>query len=180
MTDFPAPGGLPLFVSSMSRWGVALEIGTSVGRSAPVAVDWVANTACYIPVVLPWPYPVQRVWWCNGTTTTTTNVDFGIYTSSGQQLYHTGSTAMGSANLSQYVTPATPFVLPAGTYYFAWTCDNTTARSFARNTATPATAAMTGCLSQTSALPLPATATFATYSAPGIPLCGITLTVSGF
>lgn len=176
MSDFPTDQ-LPLFISTFSSYGPSYKAGSS---SSPAAVTWVANQAVYLPVFLPWEYPVKRVWWCNGSTNTTTNVDFGIYTPSGARIYSTGSTAMGTVSVPQYVTPSTPFVLPAGQYYFAWVCDNTTSRGFGAAVAVAATGAIYGLLSQASALPLPATATFATYVTPGFQICGITRTESGF
>lgn len=178
MTDFPAPGTLPLFVSSLSRWGVASEF-LATGGGAPLSITWTANLAVYVPVVLPWAYPVNRVWWINGATVGG-NADFGIYTPSGSQIYHTGSTVTVTGLNVQYVTPTTPFVLPAGPYYFAWTCSGTIGVGIGPKTTTTPPGAVAGCLSQSTALPLPATATFATYSGPGIEWCGITQTVSGF
>lgn len=154
---------------------------TDLGGQITVgAITWVANQAVYMPMSLPWPYPVRRVFWINGSTNTTTNIDFGIYTPSGKLIYSTGSTAMGTVSVPQFVTPTTPFILPAGSYYFAWTCDNTASRAFGNVVTTAAIGAMSGLLSQASAFPLPASATFATYVTPGIVVCGVTRTPSGF
>jgi hypothetical protein len=178
MSDFPTDQ-LPLFITTYSSFGPSVKGGSS-GTLLPGSFAWVANQAVYMPVFLPWEYPVKRVWWANGATNTTSNVDFGIYTPSGQRLYSTGSTVMGTVNVPQYVTPAVPFVLPAGQYYFAYVNDNTTNRAFGNAVATAANGALSGLLSQASALPLPATATFATYVTPGMVLCGVTRTESGF
>lgn len=181
MSDFPADQ-TPLFLSTFSSYGPQnlLRSTLLVGSVAGASVTWVANRAVYMPMMVPWEYTVNRVWWVNGSTTTTTNVDFGIYTPGGAKIYSTGSTAQGTASAPQYVTPSVPFVLPPGAYYFAWTCDNTTTRAFGNTLATAANGALAGLLSQSSALPLPATATFATYGTPGFQLCGVTRTQSGF
>lgn len=179
MTDFPQPGMLPLFVHTYTRWGPVRDLqGGSINQ--PTTFNWVANQAVYMPVAIPWPYPVNRVFWVNGSTITTSNVDFGIYTPSGSRIYSTGSTALTATGAPQFVTPATPFVLPAGSYYFAYVCDTAISRSFGTNIGTAANGALAGMLSQATALPLPATATFATYVTPGLELCGITRTPSGF
>lgn len=181
MSDYPQPGTLPLFVSTLSSWGPALELLAPQGGQITLgAITWIANQAVYMPVSIPWAYPVRRVFWLNGSTITTSNADFGIYTASGKRIYSTGSTALSGTTVPQYVTPGTPFILPAGAYYFAYVCDNTTSRSYGNVISTNARGAMAGMLSQATALPLPASATFATYATPGLPVCGITRTPSGF
>jgi hypothetical protein len=132
-----------------------------------------------MPVTLPWPYPVNRVFWANGTTVTS-NVDFGIYTPSGTRIYSTGSTAQSGASAPQFVTPTTPFILSPGRYLFAVNCDGTTNR-LAGFLPTAVAAALSGMLTQAvGAVTLPNPATFATFSNVGIVLCGITRTPSGF
>lgn len=183
MTDW-APSStlaLPTHVHTMSNYamgGMHRPVGPSSG---PAVITWSANLAVYMPVAIPWPYPVARVFWLNGSTITTTNVDFGIYSAGGTRIYSTTSTAMSGASTIQYVTPGTPFILPPGSYYFAWTCSSTTSRGNAMTFATALPAKMMGLLEQATALPLPATATFATFATIlGAPFCGITRTASGF
>lgn len=133
-----------------------------------------------MPVILPFPYLVSRVWWgCGSVAGGTGNFDFGIYTLDGTQIYHTGSTASGTASSIQYVSVATPFVLPPGSYYMALVNDGTTNRAWGigGNLGTQRAA---GMYQQATALPLPATATFATYGTAFFPHCGITRTASGF
>jgi hypothetical protein len=180
MTDFPQAGSgvLPLHLHTLTEWGVATEL-RALGLGVSASMTWVANQATYMPMSLPWAYPVRRVFWVNGSVVTTTNVDFGIYTPSGKRIYSTGSTTMAGASSTQYVTPATTFVLPAGRYYFAWTCDGTTNRAWGNAPPVPR-GAMVGCLSQSTALPLPASATPVRYIATGLVLCGVTRTGSGF
>lgn len=176
MSDFPS-AQLPLFVSTYSLYSGLQTLARLVSMTA-AAVTWTANQAVYIPVSLPWPYPVARVFWANGSTVTTTNCDFGIYSPFGTRIYSTGSTTQVGASTLQYVTPTTPFTLPAGRYFFAWVCDNTTSRAFGilPNVNLAATA---GLLTQATALPLPATATFARFSNIGPVICGITRTAVG-
>ncbi len=130
---------------------------------------------------LPWDYPVNRVWWVNGSTITTTNVQFGVYTDEGILIYATASTAMVGASSVQYVTPATPFVLSGGACYFAWTCDNTTSRGFAP-TGTALNMRLIGLLEETTGtFGLPATMTPVAFArAWGPSVCGITRTTTGF
>ncbi len=178
MSDFPTDQ-LPLHVHTWSACGPVGILRIALGSTPPAAFTTTANRATYMPMIIPWEYPVKRVFWVNGSTITTTNVDFGIYTSSGVRLYSTGSTAMVGASLTQYVTPSVPFVLPAGMYYFAWTCSGTTSRGFGNAVSAVQNGNLMGLLSQSTALPLPATATFVTVSS-GMIFCGITRTESGF
>jgi hypothetical protein len=172
---------LPLFVHSYSPLAPLQEIGAmlSNGTVNCATVTYTANLSIFIPVYLPWAYPVNRVFWVNGSVVTTTNNNFGIFRKNGRRIYSTGSTAQSGASLPQFVTPATPFVLPAGAYYFAFSCDGTTNR-YSGVGAGIELLKMCGVLQQASNFALadpsaPTTATVAAY-----PYCGITRTVSGF
>lgn len=154
----PSQPALPLFVSAAS-YGRGLDVSQTANISVqpPSSTTWVSLLVAYMPVVLPFDYPVSRVSWLNGATITGSNVDVGIYTADGVRLYRTGSVAMAGAALPQYVTPGTPFVLSAGRYYFAWTCDGTTNRAQA-HAGSAAAGSMWGLLEETTgALGLPAT-----------------------
>jgi len=154
----------------------------AAGQTAGSAVrTWTANLVSYTPVTLPFPYPVKRVWWINGSTITSTNVDFGIYSWAGVLIYNTGSTAMVGASAMQYVTPGTEFVLDAGRYYFAWTCNNTTSRGYAQAGSVNGSR-VAGLLQETTAgFGLPATMTPVAFAqAWGPSACGVTRTTTGF
>jgi hypothetical protein len=176
MSDFPT-SQLPLFVHTYTPWGVAGATGAVSNITSIAAITWTANQAVYMPVTLPWAYPVTRVFWVNGSTIGN-NVDFGIYSPGGQRIYSTGSTAQVGTSTIQYVSPATPFILPAGRYFFAYVTSGTTSTAYG-NLPTAALAAISGMLTQATALPLPASATFATFSNVGIVLAGITRTPAG-
>lgn len=178
--DFPfCEAATPLFVSSFSRYGIGIEARNG-GAGTFAAFTWTANQAVYIPIAIPWPYQVRRLFWVNGSTITTSNADIGIYTEGGGRIFSQGSTAMSGASAVQYVTPATPFWLTPGRYYLAWNCSSTTSRAFGFGTST-ANMKYFGALNQAvGAVALPSPATFATATGPGIPICGITRTASGF
>lgn len=183
MPDFPSTPVTPLFIHTFGEFSAAYDVGVISGLSGSASGTWpVASTAFYIPVWLPWPYPVKRVFWYNGTSVTSVNVDFGIYSADGTLIYSTGSTARSGSSSAQYVSP-TPFVLPAGRYYFAHSCDSTTANRGGVTSTSPANVArcaLGGLLQEASALPLPATMTPATIANIYIPLVGVTRTDSGF
>ena len=186
MSDFSSQTGAasPLFMHT----GCVPESGqhcmqTPNGGTGvpPAARTWVANLVSYCPMTLTRPYTVNRVFWQNGSTITTTNVDFGIYTIDGRRVYNTGSTAMSGASGIQYVTPGTPFVLDKGMYYFAWTCDNTTNRGMAFGGSATA-GRFIGLLEETTGgFGLPATMTPSVWTrAWTASFCGVTRTTTGF
>lgn len=182
--DFPATTPTPPMVHSYSRWAAGYAANNIDVVTFNTAVTWpVGNQATYVPFYLPWPYPVRRVFWFNGSSVASVNVDLGIFSSDGTQLYSTGSTARSGASVAQYVTPANPILLPPGAYYFGHSCDSTTAsRGGMGATAgtTVAHLALAGILQQASALPLPATMTPVTVANVNLPLVGITRTATWF
>jgi hypothetical protein len=183
VSDFPQDPPLPLFVHTLSRWsGVQDMANLNAGLSLASLTNPSANLAKYIPVTLPWPYPVKRVFWVNSSSVTSTNFDFGIYTGDGRKVYSTGSTAASGASLPQYVTPGTSFILSAGRYYFGLSCSSITASRGGQGTTSMSIAdeRMVGMLQEASALPLPATMTGVAVANPYIVLCGVTRTASGF
>lgn len=180
MTDWPAtPLVVPTHIHSFSRFaaGGMNRLVTALG--APAAQNWTANLAVYVPFHLPVPFPVQRVFWLNGSTTTGSSVDFGVYTDDGIKVFSTGVTAMLAGPSFQYASVAARLLDP-GSYYFAWACDGTTNR--ANVTLVPAAdGELMGLLvQQLGSLALPATMTEAAYAGQGLPGCGITRMASGF
>lgn len=180
MTDFTRPSSpvMPLLVPAWSSWGALGQ--QAVLSSGPAAVrTWVAKLVGYFPMSIPYPYPVKRVFWVNGSTITTSNVDFGIYTWDGTRIYNTGSTAMSGASAMQYVSA--DFVLQPGRYYFAWTCDNTTSRGYAI-AGSANSGRLSGLLEETTGtFGLPATMNPVAWArAWGPSVCGVTRTPSGF
>lgn len=189
MSDWPDLTGAdeqqtPIFINT---WHLMLA-GTSARNYAaltPAACAWTtANAAIYIPFALPFPYTVRRLFWCNGTTASL-NFDIGLYTDGGTRLVSAGSTAQSGTSVPQYPSMANgslPIQLSPGIlYYLAFTASATTsARAYGSASFTAVGGRMAGCKWQTSALPLPATAAFATFAGTCWPLIGFTRTASGF
>jgi hypothetical protein len=144
----------------------------------PASIAWVANLASYAPVTLPWPYPVRRVFWANGSAVTG-NRSFGIYSADGTRIYDTGAVVGSGASLLQY-TDVTDFWLVPGAYYFAYSNAGTTNQAWGLTTATAPMLRAAGVLQQATAQPLPATMTGATVTNAVYPLCGVTRTNTGF
>ena len=152
----------------------------SVGN--PVSGNWpVANLALFLPVVIPYPYTVSRVFWGNGSSIAGGNADFGMYSSDGTQLFHTGSTALSGTSSIQYASLTTPYRLSPGRYFFALANDGTTSRSLVATTGlTTSVCRQAGFIQQSNAMPLPATLVPEAMANAFIPIFGITRTASGF
>lgn len=182
--DFPSVYPTPLFIHTCSRYAGGVDLRGCGAPTMAASITWPsANQATYIPFVLPWPYTVNRVFWLNGSSVTTVNVDFGIYSGDGELLYSTGSTARAGASSVQYVTVATPMVLSPGPYYFGHSCSSSTTNRGGQGAVTGVTLprmALAGFLQEASALPLPATMTPVTPANGILTICGITRTASGF
>lgn len=150
--------------------------------TTPASGTWgAANQAIFCPFVLPWDYPVARMFWINGSATGG-NSDIGIYNFDSTVVYRSGSTANSGNTTIQYVTPGAGFTLAAKTpYYLAFAHDSVTANHL-QGFSTGATGPRgMGLLTQASALPLPSPAVFAALSATFLlPMAGFTNTSSGF
>lgn len=148
-------------------------------HTGEVSTNWAsANQAIFCPFVLPWDYPVARMFWVNGSVSGG-NSDIGVFRFDGTAVFRAGSTANSGTSVPQYVTAS--FTLAAKTpYLLAYANDGTTNRVRGFSTGATGPRGM-GYMQQASALPLPSTATFAALSATFIiPLAGFTNTASGF
>ncbi len=180
MADFPGYPKPPPFLSTWSRFSSCWEVANTATSFLPASAAWgAANTAKFIPISIPFAYLVNRVFWVNGSVVASSNHDFGIYAADGTRLYSTGSTAAVGASVIQFVTPASPILLYPGDYYFAHVNNGTTNRVFG-NAIAAVQQRYAGIKQQATALPLPASATFAAPSTTTLSLCGVTWTTSGF
>lgn len=119
-----------------------------------------ANEALFLPVLVTFPLTVYGLGWGNGATVTG-NTDCGIYDSEGARLVSLGSTAQSGTSVIQ-TTSITALTLNPGRYYLALAADNNTALYRCNQTLAVSTVQRaSGVAQQTSAFPLPATATFA-------------------
>jgi len=184
MSDF---GGMmsssalpPPFLSTYSRYSGLYDLKQSVGTALTAAsvTAATANQARYYPISIPFDYPVRRVWWINGSSTTG-NRTFGIYRQNGERIYTTGATATTPASNMQYVDNADLWLTP-GDYYFAFNCGTTT-NGLWGIASTAAAQRFAGIQQQAvGADTLPDPATFATPTVAGVNLCGVTSTTTGF
>lgn len=123
-----------------------------------------SNLAIYTPFYLRGPILVTKLYALNGATASN-NIDLGIYDEYGTRIVSTGSTARSGANVVQSIDITDTLIGP-GRFYMALAQNGTTGTFAAINATTPgpARAKICGIYQQTTAFPLPANATFATYA----------------
>jgi hypothetical protein len=147
--------------------------------SDPVGISttvWTAGRAIYIPIKIPWPYPVKRMFIFNGGSVAG-NVDLGLYTRNGTKVFSTGSFAQVGVTTMQYVNFS--YLVSPGSYYLALAFSGVATIQRAQF-ALVTNARMAGLLQQDSAFPLPASMTPAVYTLGGIYMFGMTLTESWY
>lgn len=170
-----------LFINSFSAFGQARYggVGTAPPGVLASATFVSANRALYLPLWLPFAYPVRRIFWCNGATANG-NTDAGIYNESQQLIYSTGATAQAGTNAPQYTTLSPELLLQPGFYWLAISHSNTTGTFFRSQQPGALGARAASMYEQAAAHPLPATMTPAAVTGAYVPLMGITRTTSGF
>jgi hypothetical protein len=129
-----------------------------------------ADIAFYFPFVLYQSTTFIRAAWFNGATANG-NVDIGVYGIDGTRLWSLGSTAQSGTNAIQINT--VNFTVGPGLFYLAIALSSATGTLF--RVAVSAAPTGGGRLTQASAFPLPATATFETGADVNafVPVCGI-------
>lgn len=133
-----------------------------------------ANLAIYTPVIVRSVVVVKKLWYANNSTATG-NYDIGLYDAAGTALLRKGSTAKTTSASTEIVWDCTDTTITPGIYYLALACSNNTDTFFGAIPTAPLLAA-SGYLTEASALPLPATATFAiTHTLAAAPLVGMFL-----
>ena len=134
-----------------------------------------------MPLSVPSTCVVRRLWWTNGSTVNASNnLDIGIYASTqnrepGVLVVSAGSTAQGTASQVQFVD-VTDTTLAPGLYWIALTASVTAASTM--RTSLSVTPQGLIVFSESSALPLPSTATPVESAYGRIYLCGFATTAS--
>lgn len=121
-----------------------------------------ANLAVFAPIVLEDTVIVDRLGIVNGAAVSG-NFDLGVYTSAGSLLISTGSTAQAGITAVQAVDVGNTS-LSAGVYFLAVVLNNTTGTWDVETVLDPPEYRALGFMQMTSAFPLPATASLATYA----------------
>lgn len=157
----------------ISSWSIeSMGTGISAAKLTPGSATYPsANMAVFMPFAIAGPYLVRKVYWANGTAVAG-NVDVGVYSWDGTRLFSAGSTAQAGTTAIQSVD-ITDYLLTPGSYYLALACSSLAATFFRISPGTSMVQSW-GMANQAAALPLPATATFATAAQPFVALFGIT------
>lgn len=176
MSDFPSqlldimPTGV---IASNGQDSVGPAMRTCAQGFTALTAWPAANLAIYIPFYVQTPVTVYQIAWDNGATLGG-NVDVGIYNYALTRLVSSGSTAQSGTSVPQ-VANITDTLLAPGTYFMAMAADSNTATY--RNSAGGQTryCRVLGISEQSTAFPLPTTATFAAFATalyvPLIVLC---------
>lgn len=170
----------PLFLSSICRYTAFpsfVVLANSAGTPSSSGTWYGANIAAYVPIVIPWQYPLKRFWMWNGSAVAG-NIDIGLYSREGAKIVSTGSVAQAGTDQPQYIS--TPYMISPGSYYLAVSSNSGSSRVYVVSAASGASARLAGLLTQTAAFPLPNTMTPAASTDTAYPLFGMTLTESGF
>lgn len=164
----PAPLGVSYFSSCCGIHSVGAAtgfLGGMAGSAYPIA-----NKALFIPFRVMAPTRITKLFVVNSAIVFG-NIDLGIYNSDGTRVVSTGSTAHAGVDTMQIITLGIPIRLTPDFYYMAISMNNTTA-SLYRVAPLVAFLKVIGMAEQTTAFPLPATATFATISSLYLPVIG--------
>jgi hypothetical protein len=168
-----------VYITPFSRTGMwAVLSGSASGALSSGSP--LANLATYLPIFLPRTVIAYRLFALNGATAGgTNNRDIGIYRSDSNRLPSTlvvssGGVAISGASVCQYANITDTTLIGPALYWLAHVMSGITDTVFRNNEQTfPQGAAV---LVQTSAYPLPSTATpVASTSNHVIPMCGIAL-----
>lgn len=166
MSYFPRVWPIPHSLHTLSD----LSLGQMAAAVPTASAVWSsANRAIFIPLHLPGPVLVKRLFVVNGTVASG-NIDVGLYTAGLARIVSAGSTAQtGTSTLQFFDIADTP--LSPGLVYLAVALDNTTGTT--ATTSVSGNAQRTGGVFQmASAFVLPSTATPAALVASA-PLVGI-------
>lgn len=164
---------LPASIHTFSQYAHGFGEWRAIGAAAnPASANWpAANLAIYIPIEIPFAFPVANAAWFNGSAGGG-NVDFGIFSAAtGAKLASTGSTAQSGTSVLQ--TAALSYTMSPGRYYFGLSCSATTNALFLNTTVTALIGRQLGVLQEASAVPLPSSMTPATFANTGYPICGV-------
>lgn len=150
--------------------------GTNATDSASAASSaWPsANRAIYIHFALNQSIIVTKLFTANGSTASN-SFDIGVFSSDGTKLVSTGATVQSGTTALQIVS-VTATTLGPGQYYLGLAMNGTTGTF--QSTSRAVRASTHGILTQSTAYPLPANATFATPASGYFPLFGLITSAS--
>lgn len=159
----------------LSAWSLGSQLIMQPSHNEEYTVWPAANLALYCPVVIEETCLIRKAWFIIGFVING-NLDLGLYSEEGTRLLSSGSTAMPAGSGVMKFFDVTDQTIPAGRYYMAMASDSNTAQFGVCGIANiPILGPMMGWARETSAFPLPATATFATMTDNYFPMFGFSL-----
>lgn len=170
MSDFPPSGGLTpsATISTLSMFANG-HLGPAVGGTVWPAV----NLAMFIPIRVPVPLLVRQLAVANGVLPTG-NTDVGLYDEHGVRLVSTGSVATSGSSVVQVFDVTDTWIGP-GVFYLALVRDDVNGDVQAVQLSNAARLEQLGVAEMGAAMPLPATATFATPASTIYPMMAAVL-----
>lgn len=171
--NFPNASFPIINISVLSPESLGYMIAGQIGGTGSNGTAWpAANLAMYIPFSLRRKITVSKMFVGNGTPAG--SVDLGIYSIDGAKLASTGSTAMSGSTAMQRISLSATVTLGPGMYYMAIACNGATTTLNCKTATASYYLKSVGIYEQTTAFPLPSTATFATCTRTLIPWIGLT------
>lgn len=171
MIEVRQPTGIrpvSLVVTPFSFEGASREPFSGAG---PSGAAWgTANLGLYFPVTIQAPVVFTHACVANGATASG-NVDIGLYDDAWNRITSTGSTAQSGTSTVQ-VIDITDILVTPGRYYIALALSSATGTVQMTSSGNAMLGAGMGWAQETSALPLPATATPARYAQTFAPWFG--------
>lgn len=168
-----------MVMSNISSFFVAHTAGYAESATAPTTQTGpAANLAIYVPFATTSPETWTRGWWYNGSVATNQgNVAVGIYNAAGTRLATTGAVAAAGNSVIQDAAFSASVFLSPGMYYMAWEASASGVTScFGYAASLPRGREAGAYIQNVGSHPLPATATFATWSSQIMPVFGIART----
>lgn len=161
---------MPAVITTISRQSLGVSIA-AIGSTPANISWWGANFAIYVPLVVEETITVTKLFSVNGSSVSG-NIDIGLYDESGTKKISTGSVAQSGPNQAQVIDVADTQLTP-GRYYFGLAASG--AANFLGYSLSGAQPyAVGGQYLQSSAFPLPNTATFgAGGSVSIVPIVGV-------
>jgi len=173
----PTPMVFSCFGSLFGAWTSAYAEGATAAASQ---TGIAANQAIYVPVVLTTGATWTRGWWWNGSVPGNAgNIAVGIYDEAGNRLATTGAVAASGASVVQSAAFSASVFLYPGAYYVGYSpsASGVNATWGFSSSSSVQRGRYAGAYTQAvGSHPLPATATFATWSSQVVPMFGIART----
>ena len=168
-SDVPTPNVLPVNHGFAATWSHFSNVnwGSATGPAA--------NQAIYVPFYVTERKSWDRGFWFNGSVATNAgNASVGVYDTAGNQRATTGNVAASGNSIIQTAVFTASVTLDPGTYYMAIEFSASGVNSTTGWAASAISGRLIGAYTQAvGSNPLPATATFATWSSMVIPVYGI-------